>query len=540
MSERLTDKKRGFVTEPGNLISGVNGLSLNRFMREILGGLSQTQVKRFTPEGNVIIKGFGMYEKVISEPISKVEEIPGKERLVMVETYTSNPGPYQSQQIVKLIAVNTDNYKVITSLDVKPLLQGGYAISIGWNYEKNCFIVFAMNNYYPQIYEITTAGVSTLVAQYNWDPAWWTTYQETYQTNYEIEFFHSYGATGKESRMWFAIDDYDYGYTHILPINNSYRFGKYVDKPVDISEYMLISPQDCDAYFSEVYYHLPTLSWITHNNVRIIKPVEETSESDYGLAFERAFEVNGKIAYIHNEGWDNQPDTIRLCGRYGSFVIVNGKLVWDWIDDEDGNKNTSPAYLEKYSTIKTATIFASGSVTTYSPLAIFFDYGFYTGVCSIDHIVGPTEDNKLYCYLYWGTDIGGDIIIPYEFTYSSYYTNEFQVVKLDPTIPEGGQLYILDPGGVGHYITAPNAEGGEYIFDVALICWYVAHPYSWLSSEDYSDGRYVNKHYIVVGSTYPAFDYRVFVADGATEKYEIPLGDPGEIYEVRLERVITK
>jgi len=64
MSE-ITDKKRGFVTPPGNLLSQVQSLSFNRRMREELGGLDITQLKRFFQDGETIIKGHGLYEKVI-------------------------------------------------------------------------------------------------------------------------------------------------------------------------------------------------------------------------------------------------------------------------------------------------------------------------------------------------------------------------------------------------------------------------------------------------------------------------------------------
>jgi hypothetical protein len=501
--------------------------------------LSIFNVAQMQPDGTMAIsRNHGMYSKVVYEP--KTEKVTAaEERLVLLLKY-NYPGPHY----VKLIEIKGDSYTVIASIDVKPLVEGN-ALSASWNYKKNKFLVFTEYSY---LYEVSIEGVAQLVARYDpYADDWYS--HPTGTHNYPI-LFHSYGANGDGNLMWFGFSEYYYGYYYVLPINDSYGFVKKgvlsayafanpdtysVDfLAADPNKYLEIALADCDSYHHATY-NVPTLSWVTHNNVRILKPVTNLPENWYGQANQRVCEVMGKAAVVFDEdiqnGW--APMAVRLCqvGFVGAGTFGTS-----------GMKETPTSYMDNTVTVMRSEIFATGTAN-YNDIYYeeFWQHGWELVACSIVSVSAPYLLNGAF-YIdvkYSVTPSGGD---PLEFTHTfsnySWTTNEPQAIMYTPD--GGGGMWVNDPNGTPQYLTDPAGEFGVY--SALIIVWhrYPSGAY-WVQRENYGDMRFVNNHYVIVGEENITWNLRLFVADkNGTEKYEIPWDDPGDVLDVRLERVIVR
>ena len=584
MSDFYTDKKRGFT---GSVPANATNLSFKRWLNQELGGLFVTQKTAQDANGNMVFaKGHGLYEKIISEEKQVSVATQPKERLVLFNTYDYP----DSRKLVRLIEIGSESYKEIYSFDLNTVFSGWTLIyNVSWSYRKNCFIVFLYDNDYYRIYEVrpyvedgVQKGNATLVLSVDpYGSDWFshTTGRHNYPT-----FHHSYGPTGQNEKMWLGFDEWYGGYYYILPLNSNYGFEKkgvfsswatshdeYDTNPdnfinPDSSKVYEIALADCDSYHHPTW-NVPTLSWVTHNNIRILKPVTSEPQNWYGQANQMACEVGGKIAVIFDKdiqnGWDSF--AVHLCNSFTSGVLFEES------DTEKQRPYTPTSYMDNFATIMESEIFATGT-TTYPPewyldsvssnpylmpgwsiLSVEilgtetrWTEGIKHFVVIVAVVYGNGVDTVSENREYW---FAGDYnsnqvslllsIMPvvYALTDTISGVKVIDGPGLDVKNPDGE---YLSPDGLTNYHVD---LGIGHAFSVALWSqWQYRDPSTyWVHREDYYDLRHVNGHYVMLAEENVTWDYRVFVADNrGEEKYEIALTDQDTVYEVKLERVIVQ
>lgn len=542
---RWTDKKRGEIGNRGNLGSHINSMSFNRHQQETLGNLFQTQKYRKTPDGEITVSAFGMYEKFRFNPIVKEEKLePVKERLVLLLQGYDNQDEIIA--MLQLIEIKKDgNYEVVESVLVPMAdIYNNYIMTASWDYEKNCFLIFGYDwNWLPLqadnfLSEVSTTGIVTPKALYR-------NYSEE-----ALTFHVSYGEEGKQRRMWLGSEYYvldNINYT-LLELNTTYGFGNY---PVASPDTLIpIYNSDMELFYDPTIYN-PTLIYYTYDNVRILKTENDWGNGQgfggYNFFYGEGCRVKNKIAYIYRPKYPYVysyavPDEIRCCNdRYLSHSLGDEK------------RYTPASYLEDYNTVIQSDIINYGSavsnawyhayvywvasnVGSYVSHEKILDYPFddyINGWKVVTTNCPPATPAVMFKYNGWGNE------------------DDDACTVMDINVTEATTLTVKDPAGVDHQI--PIADPFDRVWTSLIIVWlfYVSSTAN-VEADPIQDLTYINNHYVwLSGYGGEAIEsnrtpFRLHISDNnGVEKGLIPM-ESGQIVELLtgdyrfLERVLVK